>query len=46
MQRRFAALATAARERIHTLMSSFRAMIPVELTYRPEKHYMRGPRRR
>ena len=47
MQRRFAALAMAARETIHTLLSSLRAMVPVEaLTYRPEKHYMRGPRRR
>lgn len=39
MSRRFSAL-------VHSLLSLF-SFIPVEaLTYRPEKHYMRGPRRK
>ena len=46
MQRRLADLASAASETIHSFLSSLRAFIPVEMTYRPEKHYMRGPRRK
>jgi hypothetical protein len=47
MQRRLAALALAATGTIHSLLSSLRTLIPVEsLTYRPEKHYMRGPRQK
>jgi hypothetical protein len=46
MQRRLAALAMAATGSIHSFLSSLRTMIPVELTYRPEKYYMRGPRRK
>ena len=40
MSRRFSAL-------VQSLLSSLRSFIPVEaLTYRPEKHYMRGPRQK
>jgi hypothetical protein len=47
MQRRLAALAMAATETLNSLLSSLCALIPVdELTYRPEKHYMRGPRQK
>jgi hypothetical protein len=47
MQRRFSALAMAATGAIHSWLSSLRLVIPVEaLIYRPEKHYMRGPRRK
>jgi hypothetical protein len=46
MQRRLADLALAASETLHSLMSSLRTLIPGELTYRPEKHYMRGPRQK
>jgi len=38
MPRRFSAL-------VQSLLSSLLSLFPVEaLTYRPEKHYMRGPR--
>ena len=43
---RLAALATAATGTFHSLLSSLRTLIPVELTYRPEKYYMRGPRQK
>jgi len=47
MQRRLSALALVATETIHSLLRSMRGMLAVEaLTYRPEKHYMRGPRRK
>jgi hypothetical protein len=40
MPRRFSAL-------VQSLLSSLLSFIPVEaLTYRPEKHYMRGPRQK
>ena len=47
MQRHFSALAIAATETIQSLLTSLRALLAVEaLTYRPEKHYMRGPRQK
>jgi hypothetical protein len=46
MQRRFADLALAASETIQSFLSSLRTLLPAELTYRPEKHYMRGPRQK
>jgi hypothetical protein len=47
MQRHFSALAIAATETIQSLLTSLRGLLAVEaLTYRPEKHYMRGPRRK
>lgn len=40
MPRRLSAL-------VQLLLSSLRALLPVAtLTYRPEKYYMRGPRRK
>jgi len=45
MQRRLSALATAVTGTIQSLLMSLRGLLAVEaLTYRPEKHYMRGPR--
>jgi hypothetical protein len=47
MQRRFSALATAATAAIQSWLFSLRTLIPVEaMTYRPERHYMRGPRQK
>jgi len=44
MQRHLSALAVAATGLIHSLLSSLRGLFGVEaLSYRPEKHYMRGP---
>jgi hypothetical protein len=45
MQRRLSTLVMAATASIHSWLASLRTLIPVgEMTYRPEKHYMRGPR--
>jgi hypothetical protein len=47
MQRYLSALAVAATETIQSLLSSLRSVLGLEaLTYRPEKNYMRGPRRK
>ena len=46
MQRRLSSLMMAASASIQTWLASLRALIPVEATYRPEKHYMRGPRQK
>ena len=47
MQRHLSALAIVATETIQSLLSSLRSLLGVEaLTYRPEKYYMRGPRRK
>ena len=47
MQKHLSALALAATETIQSLLSSLRSLLGVEtLTYRPEKHYMRGPRQK
>ena len=47
MQRRLSALAIIATGTIQSLFSSLRSLLGVEaLTYRPEKHYMRGPRQK
>jgi hypothetical protein len=47
MQRHLSALALVATETIQSLLRSMRGLLAVEaLTYRPEKHYMRGPRRK
>jgi hypothetical protein len=47
MQPRLAALAMTATETIQWLLASLRSLLAVEtLTYRPEKHYMRGPRQK
>jgi hypothetical protein len=47
MWRHLSALVLAATETVQSLFSSLRNLVPVEaLTYRPEKHYMRGPRQR
>jgi hypothetical protein len=47
MQRHLSALAIVATETIHALLSSLRSLLGVgALTYRPEKYYMRGPRRK
>ena len=43
---RLAALAVVATGTFHSLLSSIRTLLPDDLTYRPEKHYMRGPRRK
>jgi hypothetical protein len=47
MQRHLSALALVATETIQSLLRSMRGLLAVEaLTYRPEKHYMRGPRQK
>jgi hypothetical protein len=47
MQRRLSALAMVATGTIQSLLSSLRRLLAAEtLTYRPEKYYMRGPRRK
>jgi len=47
MQRRLSALALAVTAVFEAWLSSLRSLIPIEeLTYRPERHYMRGPRPR
>ena len=47
MQRHLSALALAAMEAIQLLLSALRSLLGAEaLTYRPEKHYMRGPRQK
>ena len=47
MQRHLSAFASAATETIHSLLSSLRSLLGAEaLTYRPEKHYLRGPRQK
>jgi hypothetical protein len=47
MRRRHSALALAATEAIQSLLNALRGLLGVEsLTYRPEKHYMRGPRQK
>ena len=43
MQRRLSTLMMAAQASIQSWLASLRTLIPAE-TYRPEKHYMRGPR--
>ena len=45
MQRRLSTLLMTATDAIQSWLASLRTLIPVEtMTYRPEKHYMRGPR--
>jgi hypothetical protein len=45
MQRRLSTLVMTATAAIQSWLASLRTVIPVEaMTYRPEKHYMRGPR--
>jgi hypothetical protein len=47
MQRRLSALALAVTAALEACLTSLRSLIPIEeLTYRPERHYMRGPRQR
>ncbi len=46
MQRRLSSLMTDASASIQSWLTSLRALIPVEAAYRPEKHYMRGPRQK
>lgn len=46
MQRRLFTPATALTAVLQSWLSSLRTLMPVELTYRPELHYMRGPRQR
>ncbi len=47
MQRRLFAPTTALTAAIQSWLSSLRTLVPIEaLTYRPELHYMRGPRHR
>jgi hypothetical protein len=47
MRRHLSALVLAATETVQSLLGSLRSLVPVEaLTYRPERHYMRGPRQR
>ena len=46
MQRRLSTLVMTATAAIQSWLASLRTLIPVEVTYRPEKHYMRGPRRK
>ena len=46
MQRRLSTLMMAAQASIQSWLTSLRALIPTEATYRPEKHYMRGPRQK
>ena len=46
MQRRLSSLMMAASASIQSWLGSLRALIPAEATYRPEKHYMRGPRQK
>jgi hypothetical protein len=45
MQRHFSSLIMAAIAAIQSWLASLRTLLPVEaMSYRPEKHYMRGPR--
>ena len=47
MQRHLSALAMATTETIQSLLTLLRGFLAVDsLTYRPEKHYMRGPRQK
>ena len=47
MQRRLSALSLVATGTVQSLLASLRNLLAVEaLTYRPEKHYMRGPRQK
>jgi hypothetical protein len=47
MQRHLSALAVAVTGLIQSLLSSLRSLLGVEaMSYRPEKHYMRGPRQK